>query len=246
MTKASRLDLVVMVDNSASMADKQGVLSKNIGDLLNQLPVSDVHVAVVTSSLGGHGSDICVEDSKIVPFNPTQNDRARPITRGPKGVGGTYPLVPTYQDAGFLAWDPGQQMTPPGEPGVMVVDQRPSARRRSVTACGLMSTTVDLAQPLHVGQILRPARLQLQADQALARHHAQLSPMPGHPLAALPDRLQRAVGEQDVEHQRPPVEDLSRAASRSASRSARRPIRSMSCVARGTPWMARAMPPHRA
>lgn len=67
-------------------------------------PVADVHVAVLSSSLGSP-ADTCA--------GPTPNpadDRARPLTANLAGG-----VVPTYQDLGFLAWDPNQVADPPGE-----------------------------------------------------------------------------------------------------------------------------------
>jgi hypothetical protein len=61
-----KVDLLFMIDNSASMGDKQALLALAVPDLVNQLlqpkngefePVHDMHVAVVSSSLGG--SDAC-------------------------------------------------------------------------------------------------------------------------------------------------------------------------------------------
>jgi hypothetical protein len=72
-------------------------------------PVTDLHLAMITTSLGGHGADICSPSSPA--FQPTQNDAAHLITRTADGVGS----VPTYQGQGFLAWDPGAVNVPPGE-----------------------------------------------------------------------------------------------------------------------------------
>lgn len=136
-----KIDLLLAIDNSRSMADKQEILRLAVPDLVNELvnprcydengnegtrppgplddcddgferefkPVLDIHIGIITSSLGDHGGDVCNEDTP----GTTNNDMGRLITRD--ATGGT---VPTYQDNGFLAWDPGQQLTPPGEPDV--------------------------------------------------------------------------------------------------------------------------------
>jgi hypothetical protein len=70
--------------------------------------VTDFHIGVVSTSLGGHGADSC--SSASAAFNPTQNDAGHFITRG--GGGG---VIPTYANAGFLAWDPGHALRPPGD-----------------------------------------------------------------------------------------------------------------------------------
>ena len=62
-------------------------------------PVTDLHLAVISTSIGGHGADVC---SPAHPaFDPSQNDAARLLTRQPGGG-----VVPTYQGGGFLDWDP--------------------------------------------------------------------------------------------------------------------------------------------
>src|SRR5262249_23469301 len=70
-------------------------------------PIEDFHIGVITTSLGGHGADICSDQSK--DWNPTQNDDGHLISRSVGGV------VPTYQNEGFLAWDPTHALSPPGE-----------------------------------------------------------------------------------------------------------------------------------
>src|SRR5258708_5403039 len=71
-------------------------------------PVTDLHVGVITTSLGGHGADLCSPASPY--WNATQSDAAHLVTRGPGAA-----AVPTYQGEGFLAWDPSQKLSPPGE-----------------------------------------------------------------------------------------------------------------------------------
>lgn len=71
-------------------------------------PVTDLHLGVISTSLGGHGADTCSPASP--GWDPGQNDAAHLLTRQP-GSG----VVPTYLDKGFLAWDPKQTLSPPGE-----------------------------------------------------------------------------------------------------------------------------------
>jgi hypothetical protein len=161
VSSVDKIDLLFLIDNSASMADKQSVLSAAVPDLVDRLinpvcvttdaagkttqlpkdqqpadtnsdcppgsarefsPIVDIHIGVVTSSLGGHGADICQDVPQGAPAqtptnNFTRNDQAHLITRGPKVAGSIqFPKVPTYQDAGFFAWDPTQKkQDPPGE-----------------------------------------------------------------------------------------------------------------------------------
>jgi hypothetical protein len=135
---AQRVDLLLVVDNSAFMADKQAVLAATvpslIADLLNppcvdancvevahpanpgdQCPtgqrawstITDMHIGVITTSLGSHGADSCIGNTV-----PSENDRAHLINRG--SIDGSQPPVPTWANQGFLAWDPLQNLMPPG------------------------------------------------------------------------------------------------------------------------------------
>ena len=109
-----KLDVLFVIDNSASMADKQEMLRAVIPDFMTGLAnagqFTDVHLGVISSSLGGHGADSC-SPAQGGTFNPTMNDAAHLIARDVNGG-----PIPTYANLGFLAWDPGQRKTPPGDP----------------------------------------------------------------------------------------------------------------------------------
>jgi hypothetical protein len=112
LTVADKVDLLLVVDNSRSMGDKQQVLSAAVEALIDRLTstgITDMHVGVITSSLGGLGSDSC--DA------PEDNDHAHLIDRDSSGT----PGLPTYQAYGFLAWDPNQQLSPPGQADAGVI-----------------------------------------------------------------------------------------------------------------------------
>jgi hypothetical protein len=147
---AGRMDLVLAIDNSRSMADKQQILARTVPDLVGGLvnplcldaagqpvqgqpasaldpcpagserafpPRLDVHIGIIDSSIGGHGSDACpdvVPNSKECSPNPnyTNNDKGHLLSRLNPCGGAS---APTYQSKGFLAWDPTQQLNPPGE-----------------------------------------------------------------------------------------------------------------------------------
>jgi len=106
ITPTDKVDLLLMLDNSISMSDKQQLLKEAVPRLLNGLvnppaggkPVTDLHIGIITSSLGGHGGNQCSPAS--LSFNPAQNDRAHllPSVRS---------QLPSYQNLGFLWWDPG-------------------------------------------------------------------------------------------------------------------------------------------
>jgi hypothetical protein len=153
-----KIDLVLMLDNSRSMADKQEILKQAVPDLVRGLvnpscidlktkkptamqpsspldncpsgskrefpPVLDFHIGIISSSLGGHGADTCLTTETVQKAcatttlpNLSNNDRGHLVSRS-NACGG--PNLPTYKadgknDFGFLAWDPQQKLTPPGE-----------------------------------------------------------------------------------------------------------------------------------
>jgi hypothetical protein len=68
--------------------------------------VNDIHVGVITSSVGGHGAQSC-SPADAQRFNPQQDDQARlvPLVRTtlPDGVTA---VAPTPNNVGFLNWKP--------------------------------------------------------------------------------------------------------------------------------------------
>lgn len=134
--KVDKIDLLIVTDDSVSMAPMQDVLAAFIPDLVGRLtnppcvdpesrefvksiafgetcpegserefpPLFDMHVGVITSSLGGFGSDTCEPESGI-DYHPNQNRQGRLQSSG----------VATYLDKGFLQWDPGGRYNPPGD-----------------------------------------------------------------------------------------------------------------------------------
>jgi len=137
--RADKVDLLLVLDNSKNTGVAQELFAETVPYLLGRLtkpacvnglgnvvaetpstsdacpigqrdfrPVTDFHVAVISTSLGGHGADVCGPQSPT--FTPEMNDAAHLLTRD--GTGG---VVPTYENHGFLDWDPGQVNNPPGE-----------------------------------------------------------------------------------------------------------------------------------
>ncbi len=125
----SKIDLLFMVDNSSSMADKQQILANVVPSLLQTLsrpgcvdsatgkrmgvqnsngecppgsrlasmPATDVHVGLISSSLGSHGNtQICDDNSASAPADSHNNDNGRLLTRG------------SMPSAGFLTWTAGE------------------------------------------------------------------------------------------------------------------------------------------
>ena len=133
-TAVDKIDLLFMIDNSRSMADKQRILADAVPVLVQRLvnpiclrndtneptgqnasesgscpagsqpefsPIKDIHIAVVSSSLGAHGGDECLGTAE-----PTEDDKGWPI-------GKVRPNVQSWADTGFLAWDPDARANPP-------------------------------------------------------------------------------------------------------------------------------------
>ncbi|WP_438013965.1 hypothetical protein WMF18_23920 [Sorangium sp. So ce315] len=135
-----KVDLLFVVDNSGSMADKQEVLRLALADVVSGItnppcvdpagapayvpesgmspcpvgtsrertPVQDMHIGVISSSLGGHGSGACPAST-----SPANVDMARLLARSDPSS--TVNDLPTYLDKGFLVWDANGSHTPAGD-----------------------------------------------------------------------------------------------------------------------------------
>src|SRR5205085_12580568 len=59
--KTSRkVDVVLVVDNSASMGDKASYLAQSAGKLVEKIAgTGDIHLGISSSSLGSFGGDVC-------------------------------------------------------------------------------------------------------------------------------------------------------------------------------------------
>lgn len=131
-----KVDLLLVIDNSQNTDVAQQAMAETIPYLIDRLihppcvnglgnvvaapsapdapcsvgrrdftPITDFHLAMISTSLGGHGADTCGS------MDPTsKNDAAHLLSRAVDGT-----ALPTYQNKGFLAWDPLQTSTPPGD-----------------------------------------------------------------------------------------------------------------------------------
>ena len=143
-----KVDLLFMIDNSASMGDKQALLAQAVPDMIGRLvapncvdstgktigpssggrcttgalefpAVQDMHIGIVTSSLGGRGASMTCDPSLPNAANqslPSHNDdRGELINRG----GADEHLVANAgSPLNFLAWYPSTNAggTPPSVP----------------------------------------------------------------------------------------------------------------------------------
>jgi hypothetical protein len=139
---ANKLDLLFMIDNSASMGDKQTLLAAAVPDMIRRLlapncvdasgnpfsgvtaapdgsctmgtaefyPVHDMHVGIVTSSLGGRGGDQCPTNATN-PANKAlsahNDDRGELVNRGGASTMPTIEnTVADISPSNYLGWYP--------------------------------------------------------------------------------------------------------------------------------------------
>ena len=135
----TKVDLLLTLDNSISMADKQLLLAEAVPLLVQRLitagsaidPVSDVHVGVITSSLGSHGAsgerDVCVT---------AEDDDHAHLLGQLRGLPGT------WRNEGFLAWDPRREQQPPGDTDsdVFAAKLRQQVQSAGEHGCGYEAT----------------------------------------------------------------------------------------------------------
>jgi hypothetical protein len=124
--QATKLDVLFVVDNSVSMADKQGVLEASLPNFVSRLvnphcvdaqglpiatqpatgadacasgtreltPVTDLHLGVITTSIGSHGGTVCSTGSAT----DNLDDKAQLVPS-------MRTSVPSFNASGFLAYD---------------------------------------------------------------------------------------------------------------------------------------------
>lgn len=202
---ADKIDLLFVVDNSASMARNQAVMSGSIAAFVNRLvnpdcvdavtlahipgvtpcpagtrrefaPVTDLHIGVVTSSIGGHGADLCSAASS--QFNPEQDDRAHLLPSVRTGL-------PSFNNQGFLAWNP-QAGAPAGslsDPATLLAEVTGEIDAAGELGCGYEGTLeamyrflIDPDPPSSVTQISGAAIVTYPDATVLAQRAAFLRP----------------------------------------------------------------------
>ena len=145
-----KIDLLLAIDNSASMADKQAILAEAVPDLVKRLvtpscvdsvigaatgkvadttrptasqcaagsepefsPITDIHVGIVSSSLGAFGDALCDD-----PKSPRKNDHGRLIAWDRSGQAQEPDAPP-----GFLSWfPPTEQNRAHAAPATPIID----------------------------------------------------------------------------------------------------------------------------
>jgi hypothetical protein len=168
--RTNKIDLLFVVDNSISMYEKQALFSATLPRFVSRLvdpwctddenppvppvgvacpagtqremaPVTDMHVGVITTSLGAHGShDVCSEEQAAATVAaggvaPFYDDHGRLLPTVREGL-------PSWNDSGFLKWDPQGAATPPGhnDAATLLDDVREVIAATRATGCGYEST----------------------------------------------------------------------------------------------------------
>jgi hypothetical protein len=172
--------LLFVIDNSGSMSDKQPLLADGLTALVKRLldaesAIKDMHIGVISSSLGGHGADSCSTSSSS--WNPTQNDQSRLMAT-------VRPNLQSYQDLGFLAWDPDAREDGYTSAAELLDDFQQHVMQTGAQGCGFEAPLeawyrflVDPSPPLRV---VRGANNEAVAegtdDTLLAQRRAFLRP----------------------------------------------------------------------
>jgi hypothetical protein len=202
-TGAAKVDLLITVDNSISMAEKQKLFAKTLPELLTRLvnpfctngqgtlvarlpspndrcpvgsqreftPLRDLHVGVITTSLGSHGSGAGNRD---VCSQLRDDDHAHLVGLERAGV-------PSYDGRGFLKWDPDGVGSPPGASDMLAFAQ--SLETMIVSAgesgCGyeapleaIYRFLVDPEPPLTIELDANKRSHRVGIDQALLKQRA--------------------------------------------------------------------------
>lgn len=114
LTSSAKLDLLIVVDNSTSMLDKQEALKLTVPELVRRLTdpssgVRSLHVGVITSSLGGHGSTLCQgKDGTGNVSDEEVDDHGHLVATRPRfaAASAEYPGAQAPTADGFLDWNP--------------------------------------------------------------------------------------------------------------------------------------------
>ncbi len=163
-TGVDKIDLLFMVDNSISMADKQQILQDAVPVLVERLinpvcvnsadasdtqpspgatadcpegyakefdPITDIHIGVLSSSLGGHGGTICSQNWELFVADQADNAHLIPSIRmGLAGTGGQ----------AFLAWDPENERGGETDPNALVSQFQDHIVGTGQSGCGFESS----------------------------------------------------------------------------------------------------------
>jgi len=207
-SRVEKIDLLLVVDNSQSMLDKQRTLEQAVPQLVGRLasprciddndvavpavagkcpagsdfefePLKDIHIGIVSSSLGSHGGNFYCNNPTMKPHD---DDHAHLI-------GTVRPGVTSWNQTGFLVWDPGTPPThtPAGEHDVAALENEVTdmITQTGEDGCGFESTLeswyrflVDPSPPTSVTfgaapPMSSPPSAPAGIDQVLLKQRAQ-------------------------------------------------------------------------
>ena len=208
LSQVDKVDLLFMIDNSPSMADKQEILKAAVPVLLGRLlsprcvssdgrptgstvgadgtcamagstpefaAIGDIHIGIVSSSLGAHGGNICAPNGS----ESHPDDRAHLIGAQRTGLA-------SWNGSGFLAWDPtGTRNTPAGEsdPTKLVTDFAAMVQATAEHGCAFEATLeawyrflIDPEPPAQVSKVGDVSVRQGIDSELLAQRAAFLRP----------------------------------------------------------------------
>jgi len=146
VTRVDKVDLLLVVDNSLSMGDKQQKLAQEMPALIKALtnpdidpktgkpkwkPIADLHVGVISTSLGSHGTSAC--DPRVT--NTHNDDRGHLLPREGEGVVG----CPVMTSATALSW----AFDPRRTPGTMYSGAIGSVPMQTLSSCLVQSAGED-------------------------------------------------------------------------------------------------------
>ncbi len=170
----AKIDLLFMIDNSISMADKQAILADAVPKLAQRLatpicvdadgvpagdnadpdcatgkpeftPIQDIHIGVISSSLGAHGGEVCGDAAG--------DDKAHLIPSLRTGI-------PDFQGLGFLWWDPSNKGGGTSDLGQLNADFAANVKGVGELGCGYEASLeawyrflVDPQPPVSVAQV---------------------------------------------------------------------------------------------
>jgi hypothetical protein len=237
---ADKVDLLFVIDNSISMYEKQSILAATLPKFVARLvdpwctgggqapapatngqcpsgqqremaPVRDMHVGIVTTSLGDHGSnDVCSaaqDAANQSNGNPASNydDHGRLLPAVRSGL-------PSWNGTGFLNWDPDGHSSPPGQNdlGDFVTDLHTQIAAVGARGCGYESTLeatyrflVDPEPPLVIGSNMTTALTTVSTDpsnidqQVLDQRAAFLRPDSAVVIVSLSDENDCSIDDDD-------------------------------------------------
>jgi hypothetical protein len=96
--KSGKLDVLFVIDNSANMAQKHAILAASLPSFVDRVlkMAPDVHLGVITTSIGNHGGTICTPGTGSTSLHV--DDQAELLPSKREGL-------TSYMDTGYLSFD---------------------------------------------------------------------------------------------------------------------------------------------